>query len=644
MTHSPVRRIRRTAALALTLAIGVATVIAGAGIPAQAATTYTITGTVTGHTATGSAPLAGASVSIYEFPRSDASAINATTDASGTYSVTVPSARAYAAHFHASGYAPEWSGNTADSASTTPITVTELAPTATRNMTMATSSSVSGRIVDQQGRPISGSPVHVRRLGQQNSAQALTDAKGNYTVTGVGEGTFVVEASSPWDPGATEYTRLTYIDSFYGGTTSEAKATRLTITPSSKVTAKNVALPLSPTIKFRFVDAANKPIAGIYVLRLTLNTVNGLYESCQCGNSIGSSTSGWSASFGQRGESYKYIFLDARYAPADDQAHPVTRSTIYESEWYDNAKTQATATAVTYSSSSSTQKMVTVTLAKNAGSPVYLGGLSPVLESGNPVPTLGTNESTSFSPARNSYTRQWLRDGVAVAGETGYQYVISAADEGAEISLRVSARFGTATVTRTSVPYTVASSKSVTGTVPTITGTRRVGSTVSAASADWAPTTATKTYKWFLSGAAVSGATSSTFALPSSAAGKKVTVMVTARQSGYTTLSKTSAGKTVASGVFTKVTPTISGKAKVGSRLTLTRGPWSPASGTTFTYRWYVKSSSGGAASAISGATSSTYTISSARAAKYIAVRVTAKRPGYTTATLTSAYTAKIAG
>lgn len=466
---------------------------------------------------------------------------------------------------------------------------------------------------------------------------------GNYTVTGVGEGTYVVEASSPYDPAATEETRLNYLDSFYGDTTSEATATRLTITPASTITAKNFALQLGPAIKFKFVDAANKPIGGIYVVRQTLNKDNGLYESCQCGDTIGSATTGWSASFGQRGASYKYFFLDARYAPSDDQEHPVTRPETYESEWYADAVTQADATAVTYSATSTEQKFVTVTLAKNAGSPVYLGGLEPILESFNDVPTLSTNEFTSFSPATNTYTRQWLRDGVAITGETGYEHIITAADAGADIAVRVTAKLGANTVTKTSAPYTVASSQFVTGSTPTITGTARVGSTVTAASADWTPGTATKTYKWYLAGTAVSGATSSTYALPSSAAGKKLSVMVTAKQAGYTTLSKTSAEKTVAAGVFTTVTPTISGTAKVGSTLTAKRGSWSPSSGTTFTYQWYVKSSSTGAAAAISGATSSTYKIASTRAAKYIAVKITAKRTGYTSAALTSKYTAKIA-
>lgn len=158
MTHStPIRPVRRIAALALAVALGATGAIVGVALPAQAATTYTITGTVTGHTATGTAPLAGASVSIYQYPYVGGSGVYATTNSSGKYSVTVPTARKYAAYFTASGYATEWSGNTVDSSATTAITVSATAPTATRNMTMAKSSTVSGRIVDEKGQPVKGS-------------------------------------------------------------------------------------------------------------------------------------------------------------------------------------------------------------------------------------------------------------------------------------------------------------------------------------------------------------------------------------------------------------------------------------------------------------------------------------------------------
>jgi hypothetical protein len=63
--------------------------------------------------------------------------------------------------------------------------------------------------------------------------------------------------------------------------------------------------------------------------------------------------------------------------------------------------------------------------------------------------------------------------------------------------------------------------------------------------------------------------------------------------------------------------PAISGKARVGSRLTATRGRWS-LSGVSFRYQWL----SGG--HAISGATGSTYRARAADKGHRLSVRVTA--------------------
>jgi hypothetical protein len=70
--------------------------------------------------------------------------------------------------------------------------------------------------------------------------------------------------------------------------------------------------------------------------------------------------------------------------------------------------------------------------------------------------------------------------------------------------------------------------------------------------------------------------------------------------------------------------PTISGTAKVGQTLTSTNGTWSGAPTPTYAYQWQSASTSGGSYSNISGATSSSYTIQSGDAGKYLRLQVTA--------------------
>ena len=75
---------------------------------------------------------------------------------------------------------------------------------------------------------------------------------------------------------------------------------------------------------------------------------------------------------------------------------------------------------------------------------------------------------------------------------------------------------------------------------PTISGTAKVGKTLTAAAGSWAPQPDSLGYQWYRSGKAISKATKSTYKLTKSDAKKKITVKVTAKKDGYETLAKTS--------------------------------------------------------------------------------------------------------
>lgn len=80
--------------------------------------------------------------------------------------------------------------------------------------------------------------------------------------------------------------------------------------------------------------------------------------------------------------------------------------------------------------------------------------------------------------------------------------------------------------------------------VPTISGTVKVGSTVTAKVSS-STKGATLSYSWMRNGKAISGATKASYKLTSADKGKSVSVKVTATKSGYVTVSKTSASKAV---------------------------------------------------------------------------------------------------
>ncbi len=82
-------------------------------------------------------------------------------------------------------------------------------------------------------------------------------------------------------------------------------------------------------------------------------------------------------------------------------------------------------------------------------------------------------------------------------------------------------------------------------------------------------------------------------------------------------------------------TPTISGSAVVGEKLTAKAGEWKPAP-VTLAYQWLRDGS------AISGATKTSYTLTNADVGKSISVTVTGSKAGYSTTSKTSAPTAKV--
>lgn len=116
-----------------------------------------------------------------------------------------------------------------------------------------------------------------------------------------------------------------------------------------------------------------------------------------------------------------------------------------------------------------------------------------------------------------------------------------------------------------------------------------------------------------------------------------------ATTTGATTTGATTTSTTTTTGTTTTTSatapsntspPTISGTPTVGQKLTASNGSWKGSTPMTFSYQWSRCDSSGGSCSAIAGATSNTYTLTSADAGNTVRVAVTAKNSaGSSTAT-----------
>lgn len=179
--------------------------------------------------------------------------------------------------------------------------------------------------------------------------------------------------------------------------------------------------------------------------------------------------------------------------------------------------------------------------------------------------------------------------------------------------------------------------------VPTISGTLKVGSTLTANLGTWGPEPTALVAQWYRSGVPIfddvnGNANGYTYTLTAADAGKQISVKI----DGYPTthhpaaVTRTSVKTTaIANGTLAAPTPKITGIAKVGSTLTATTGTWGPAP-VTLKRQWYRSGV------AITGATASTYKLTSLDVGKAVTVRVTGTKAGYTTAVKTSTATASV--
>ncbi|MBM7441510.1 hypothetical protein [Streptomyces sp. HB132] len=179
--------------------------------------------------------------------------------------------------------------------------------------------------------------------------------------------------------------------------------------------------------------------------------------------------------------------------------------------------------------------------------------------------------------------------------------------------------------------FTVTAAPLANLTAPAISGTGKVGATLTAGTGTWSGGPSSYTYQWNADGKPVTGATASSYVLPASLLGKKVTVTVNARRSGTPDMTGTSAAVVVAQGAAPKATtaPKVTGTVRVGSKLTAVPGVWSPAA-TSYTYQWKADGK------AVAGATASTYTAPASLQGKKLSVTVTARRTGHTAGAATT--------
>jgi predicted actin-binding protein len=168
-------------------------------------------------------------------------------------------------------------------------------------------------------------------------------------------------------------------------------------------------------------------------------------------------------------------------------------------------------------------------------------------------------------------------------------------------------------------------------TAPAVTGTAKVGSTLTVSNGSWSGSPTSYTYQWqrctsTTSCTDITGATQQTYVVRNADAGKTLRAVVTASNADGSSTANSNMTTTVASsgGPVNTVRPSISGDAVVGSTLTADTGTWS-GSPTSYSYQWLQCDQFGSGCVPVTGATGKTYGVRMADVDGTLRVDVTAK-------------------
>jgi hypothetical protein len=239
-----------------------------------------------------------------------------------------------------------------------------------------------------------------------------------------------------------------------------------------------------------------------------------------------------------------------------------------------------------------------------------------------------------------AYTYQWQRGDAAGASRvdipnaTGMVYVVAPADVGATLAVKVTATDQRAAASATSAATAVVTLTPVapaSTAPPVISGPAQVGQTLTAMTGTWSGTAPISfAYRWRRSangGATwldIPNATAASYTVAASDLAWMIRVVVTATNAADSIAAVSAATPAVTQRPTNTAPPAIIGTAQVGQTLQATTGTWTGTAPITFSYQWRRGTATGGLGTAIPGAVSANYVVTTADLGSVLRVSVTA--------------------
>lgn len=238
-----------------------------------------------------------------------------------------------------------------------------------------------------------------------------------------------------------------------------------------------------------------------------------------------------------------------------------------------------------------------------------------------------TWSNTAVQSAAIGY--QWYRGAGSITGATRPSYTLATADDAQKLWAKVTLSApGFTSVVLTSAQVTGGKGRFATAPVPTVGGIAKVGHLQTANAEMWAPTGATLAYQWYRGTAAIVGAVSRTYTTTALDYGKALKVRVRATRSGYITLDRYSAARSIAAGTIAATKAlTVIGTHRFEQTVKVSQG-WT--AGSTLRYQWYRNGVP------VRGGTGYALYLNSGYIGARVNVKVTVSKAGYTTHSATT--------
>lgn len=246
--------------------------------------------------------------------------------------------------------------------------------------------------------------------------------------------------------------------------------------------------------------------------------------------------------------------------------------------------------------------------------------------------------TADFSPRQDSFAYQWFADKVALSGQTGTTLLLTSAEAGKTITIKVTGeRSGFDDLTVSSAGFGPVELMAMTSAAtPRISGSPAPGRAVVAEPGVWDPVPTSFAYQWRLDGQNVPNAVQASFTPKTADLGRALSVQVVGSKAGYAPVSRTSDAVTVGAAPMTGAVPQVTGVPKVGSVLRATVSGWLPT-GSTLAYAWKADGIS------IARASGRSLTVPAEAVGRHITVTVRGTLTGYSSTDRVSAPTGRVA-